>query len=118
MPWAAPDAKCFTALLEAQVLLMAMSSMPVSGIARALREHDTRMWAILRRAVSAAHAGADFSGVGAVGVDETARRRGRNCLTSFVDLDGGRVMLCERGRDASTAAAFAEGLRAHGEREF
>ena len=114
VPWAAPDAKHFTALFEAQVLVMAMSSMPVKGIAGVVREHDTRIWAMLGRIVAKAHAGADFSGVTEVGVDETARRRGHNYLTSFVDLDGERVMLCELGRDAGTVAEFAREFAEHG----
>ena len=114
VPWAAPDAKHFTALFEAQVLVMAMSSMPVAGIAKVVREHDTRIWAMLNRIVAKAHAEADFSGVTDVGVDETARRRGHNYLTSFVDLEGERVMVCALGRDAGTVAEFARELAAHG----
>ena len=114
VPWAAPDAKHFTALFEAQVLVMAMSSMSVSGIARVMRENDTRVWEMLRRIVAAAHAEADYSQVAAVGVDETARRRGHNYISSFVDLDGERVMDCQLGRDAQTVAGFAEELAAHG----
>ena len=114
VPWADPDAKHFTALFEAQVLVMAMSSMPVRGIAGVMREHDTRIWAMLNRIVAKAHAEADFSGVGDVGVDETARRRGHNYLTSFVDLRGERVMVCALGRDAGTVAEFARELAEHG----
>ena len=114
VPWADPDAKHFTALFEAQVLVMAMSSMPVRGIAGVMREHDTRIWAMLNRIVAKAHAEADFSGVTDVGVDETARRRGHNYLTSFVDLRGERVMVCALGRDAGTVAEFARELAEHG----
>ena len=114
VPWAAPDAKHFTALFESQVLLMAMSSMPVKGIAKVMREHDTRIWGMLNRIVAKAHAEADFSGVTDVGVDETARRRGHNYLTSFVDLEGERVMVCALGRDAGTVAEFARELEEHG----
>ena len=114
VPWAAPDAKRFTALFEAQVLVMAMSSMPVKGIAEVMREHDTRIWAMLKRIVERAHAEAGFSGVTDVGVDETARRRGHNYLTSFVGLDGERVMVCALGRDAGTVAEFARELAEHG----
>ncbi|WP_165046369.1 ISL3 family transposase, partial [Adlercreutzia sp. ZJ138] len=114
VPWAAPDAKHFTALFEAQVLVMAMSSMPVAGIAKVVGEHDTRIWAMLNRIVAKAHAEANFSGVSDVGVDETARKRGHNYLTSFVDLKGERVMVCALGRDASTVAEFACELAEHG----
>ena len=114
VPWADPDAKHLAALFEAQVLVMAMSSMPVRGIAGVMREHDTRIWAMPDRIVAKAHAEADFSGVTDVGVDETARRRGHNYLTSFVDLRGERVMVCALGRDAGTVAEFARELAEHG----
>ena len=114
VPWADPDAKHLAALFEAQVLVMAMSSMPVRGIAGVMREHDTRIWAMPDRIVAKAHAEADFSGAGDVGVDETARRRGHNYLTSFVDLRGERVMVCALGRDAGTVAGLARELAEHG----
>ena len=114
VPWAAPDAKHFTALFEAQVLLMAMSSMPVKGIAEVMREHDTRIWAMLKRIVGKAHAEADFSGVTDIGVDETARKRGHNYLTSFVDLEDERVMVCALGRDSGTVGEFAREFAGHG----
>ena len=79
-----------------------------------MREHDTRIWAMPDRIVAKAHAEADFSGAGDVGVDETARRRGHNYLTSFVDLRGERVMVCALGRDAGTVAEFARELAEHG----
>ena len=66
------------------------------------------------RIVAKAHAEADFSGAGDVGVDETARRRGHNYLTSFVDLGGERVMVCALGRDAGTVAGLARELAEHG----
>ena len=114
VPWADPDAKHLAALFEAQVLVMAMSSMPVRGIAGPARGHDARAWAMPDRIVAKAHAEADFSGVTDVGVDETARRRGHNYLTSFVDLRGERVMVCALGRDAGTVAEFARELAEHG----
>ena len=114
VPWADPDAKHLAALFEAQVLVMAMSSMPVRGIAGVMREHDTRIWAMPDRIVAKAHAEADFSGVTDVGVDETARRRGHNYPASFVDLGGERVMVCALGRDAGTVAEFARELAEHG----
>ena len=69
---------------------------------------------MLNRIVGEAHSRADFSGVTQVGVDETARRRGHSYISTFVDLDGGRAVFCELGRDASTVASFAAELEAHG----
>lgn len=114
VPWASDDAVHFTALFEAHALVMAMSGMPVSGAAKVLRTSDTALWRMLNRLCERARAHASFEGVTRVGVDETARKRGRNYLTTFVDLDAGRAMFCCEGCDASTVAAFAADLGAHG----
>ena len=114
VPWADPDAKHLAALLGAQVLVMATSPVPAGGIAGVMREHDTRIWAMPDRIVAKAHAEADFSGAGDVGVDETARRRGRNYPASFVDLGGERAVVCALGRDAGTVAGLARELAEHG----
>jgi len=114
VPWADPDAKHLAALLGAQVLVMAMSPVPAGGMAGPARGHDARAWATPDRIVAKAHAEADFSGAGDVGVDETARRRGHNYLTSLVDLGGERVMVCALGRDAGTVAGLARELAEHG----
>ena len=114
VPWSSDDSVHLTALFESHVLVMAMSGMTVSGIARVMRASDQALWRMPNRLVERARAAADFSGVTRVGVDETARRRGHNYLTTFVDLDAERAMFCTLGRDASTVAAFAGDLAAHG----
>ena len=67
MPWEVRPNSHFTALFEAQVLVMAMSGATVTEIARRVRESDSRIWAMLGRAVAEARAGADYSGVTATG---------------------------------------------------
>lgn len=114
VPWASEDAARFTALFEAHALVMVMSGMPVSGAAKVLRVSDTVLWRMLNRLAERARSQASFEGVTRVGVDETARKRGHNYLTTFVDLDAQRAMFCCEGRDASTVAAFAADLGAHG----
>lgn len=76
MPWEVRPSSHFTALFEAQVLVMAMSGMTVRAISAQVRESDSRVWAMLGRAVSEAREGADYSGVTRVGVDDTAPRPG------------------------------------------
>ena len=114
VPWADPDARHLAALLGAQAPAVAMSPVPAGGMAGPARGHDARAWAMPDGIVAEAHAEADLSGAGDVGVDETARRRGHNYLTSFVDLGGERVMVCALGRDAGTVAEFARELAEHG----
>jgi transposase len=49
-----------------------------------------------------------------VGVDETASRRGQRYVALFVDLEQRKVLFATPGKDASTVAAFASDLKAHG----
>lgn len=114
VPWEADDAKHFTALFAAQVVVMALSGLTVSAMAGLLDETDTRLWRVVRACVARARETADYSNVTAVGVDETAKRRGHDYLSAFVDLDRRRVVSVQEGRDAATVAGFAEDLAAHG----
>ena len=92
MPWEVRPNSHFTALFEAQVLVMAMSGATVTEIARRVRESDSRIWAMLGRAVAEARAGADYSGVTRVGIDDTARARGQRYISVMADVDGRRVV--------------------------
>ena len=114
VPWEADDAKHFTALFAAQVVVMALSGLTVKAIAGLLGETDARLWRLVGACVARARATADYSDVRAIGVDETAKRRGHDCLSAFVDLDAGRVVSVQPGRDAGTVAGFADDLAAHG----
>lgn len=114
VPWEASDAIHFTTLFEAQVMVMALSGMTVSGIARVLDETDTRLWRMIRACVARARESADYSDVVAIGVDETARKRGHNYLTAFVDLDYRRVISVQEGRDAGAVGHFTDDLVTHG----
>jgi transposase len=112
VPWARPDSG-FTLLFEAMVMTM-VSAMPVKAVARMVGEHDTRLWRVVHHYVDAARARLDASQVTRVAIDETAAQRGHNYITLCVDIDQARVLFATEGRDASTIAAFAEDLTAHG----
>lgn len=114
VPWEAEDAKHFTVLFAAQVVVMALSGLTVRAIAGLLGETDTRLWRMIGACVARARDSADYSGVRAVGVDETAKRRGHDYLSTFVDLDKRRVVSVQPGRDAATVAGFADDLATHG----
>jgi len=53
-------------------------------------------------------------GVGEVGSDRGARRRGQDYVSLFMDLDTRAVLFATDGRDAATVARFAADLAAHG----
>ena len=114
VPWEAEDSKHFTALFAAQVIVMALSGLTVRAIGQLLDETDTRLWRLVRACVERAREHADYSDVRAIGVDETAKRRGHDYLSTFVDLDTRRVVSVQEGRDAATVAGFADDLAFHG----
>jgi transposase len=86
----------------------------VAAIARLVHEHDTLLWRILRHYTEQAHHVLDLSDVQAVGMDETASKRGQHYVSLFVDMDEPRVIFATPGRDARTLKAFSEELQAHG----
>lgn len=114
MPWEVRPNSHFTALFEAQVLVMALSGMTATQVAGQLRLSDSRVWAILGRAVGEALGRADYSGVRRVGVDDTARRRGQNYVSTMVDLDGRRVVAVTEGRDKGALGRLCEELESRG----
>lgn len=114
VPWARPGSG-FTFWFEALVMAL-VAEMPVKAAARLVREHDTRLWRVIRYYVGEARAEADFSGVRVVGLDETSIRRGHNYITLFADLEEAQLLFATTGRDAGVLDCFREDLEAHGGR--
>lgn len=112
VPWARPGSG-FTLLFEALILTLA-ADLPVKALARLIGEQDTRIWRVLRHYVDEARARQDHSDVTRVGVDETARKRGHQYVSLFVDLDEKRVLFVTPGKDQATVTAFADDFVAHG----
>jgi transposase len=112
VPWARTGSG-FTLLFEVAMLTYA-KQMPIAPLAKMARVHDTRIWRVIEHHVQTTRAGMDFSGVTAVGVDETSARRGQDYVSTFMDLAEHRVLFATAGRDAATVAAFAADLSAHG----
>lgn len=116
VPWARTNSG-FTALFEALVVTLCRQ-MPVNAVAKLLGVGDDALWRMLDFHVDQARQQADFSDVQAVGIDETASRRGQHYISVFHDLEAGRLLYACEGRDQSTVRCFAEDLEAHGgERE-
>lgn len=114
VPWEMRPNSHFTALFEAQVLVMAMSGMAASAISAQVRESDSRVWAMLGRAASEAREGADYSGVTRVGIDDTARARGQRYISVMADVDGRRVVAVTEGRDRGAPGGLCDQLEARG----
>ena len=112
LPWARPNSK-FTLLFEAFGLALC-KKLPVDTAAQQLAIGDDPLWKILHYYVHQARAREDFSQVHAVGIDETAARRGHNYVTFFHDMDKHRLLYGCAGKDQETVHAFALDLQAHG----
>lgn len=111
VPWARPNSE-FTLLFEAFGLALC-TKLPVDTAAQQLAIGDDPLWKILHHYVDQARAQEDFSAVHAVGIDETAARRGQNYVTLFHDMANHRLLYGCEGRDQETVRAFAEDFKAH-----
>jgi transposase len=111
LPWARPTSG-FTLLMEALIVTLCQA-MTVRQVAQLLAVSDMRIWRTLDYYVDQARAREDFSGVTAVGLDETAARRGHDYISLFHDLDAGRLLFACDGRKAEVVALFADDLEAH-----
>ena len=112
VPWARSGSG-FTQLFDAFVVALARE-MPVTAIAELLDVGDDRIWRVLHHYVDAAREREDFADVTAVGIDETAARRGHDYITLFHDLKVGRLLFACEGRDQATVGYFVKDLHAHG----
>jgi transposase len=80
-PWEGLS-KHFRKAFEAMTLLL-LRDLPVAAVARKLKEHDTRLWRMLKAHVAAAHPQADWSNICCVGCDEMSVRKGHRYLGVF-----------------------------------
>ena len=112
VPWARPNSG-FTLLMEALIVTLCQA-MTVRQVAQLLAVSDMRIWRTLDYYVEGARAQEDFSAVVAVGLDETAARRGHDYISLFHDLDAGRLLFACEGRKAEVVGQFADDLEAHG----
>jgi len=114
VPWARPGSR-FTLLFE-QAALVLVREMPVRAAARFMGITDQRLWRIVAHYVGRAVEGLDLSAVRAVGLDETASKRGHNYVTVFIDMDrrDKPVLFVTPGKGKACVAAFRAFLLAHG----
>lgn len=111
-PWARPRSG-FTLLMEALIMTFA-KAMPVSEVARLLKVSQDRVWLVINHHVGEARGKESFEGVTALGVDETAAKRGQQYVTLFYDLDHKRLLFGTEGRDQTTFDPFLTDFAAHG----
>ncbi len=114
VPWAREGSR-FTLLFEQAAVILARE-MPVLAAARIIGITDQRLWRIIEHYVGQAVARLDLSRLKAVGLDETASKRGHNYVTVFIDLDAKQkpVVFVTPGKGKATVAAFKAFLEQHG----
>ena len=102
----------FSKEFEAFTLLL-VREMPVAKVAELVMETDMRIWRMVFKHVERAYAGADFSNVCCVGVDELNIRKGHEYLSVFADLVAKRVLFATEGKDKEVWMKFVEALENH-----
>ncbi len=114
VPWARPESG-FTLLFE-QAAVLLMREMPVAAAARLIGVTDKRLWRVLAFYVGQAVARLDLAKLAAIGLDETAAKRGHVYVTVFIDLDAAEmpVRFVTPGKGKETVAAFRAFMLAHG----
>ena len=114
VPWAREGSR-FTLLFE-QAALLLVREMPVLAAARIMEITDQRLWRIVVHYVGQAVARLDLTRVTAIGLDETAAKRGHTYVTVFIDLDrtDKPVVFVTPGRGKDTVAKFKAFLATHG----
>jgi transposase len=114
VPWAREGSR-FTLLFE-QVAIMLVREMPVLAAARIIGITDQRLWRIVEHYVTKAVERIDLTRLKAIGLDETAAKRGQSYVTVFIDLDrkDKPVVFVTPGRGKDTVARFKAFLAEHG----
>lgn len=110
-PWTRKHSS-FTLLFEAYVIEMARN-MPITAIAKIVREHDTRLWRIIGAHVGKAYHEKDMSKVAKIGIDETSTKRGHNYITCAYDIEKSEVLHAAEGKKTENIELFIKELRKH-----
>ena len=113
VPWARKG-NAFTLLFE-QAALTLVREMPVNAAARIIGINDKRLWRIVQHYVAKAVATFDLSAVQAIGLDETASKRGHNYVTVFIDMErrAEPVLFATPGKGKETLERFRDFLSTH-----
>lgn len=102
----------FTLLFEALILQLAQA-MTVHQISKMIDVYDGKIWSILHIYTERCRDLSDFSGTEAVGIDETAARRGHDYVTLFVDLKEKKTLFVTEGKSSEAVEEFAQDLERH-----
>ena len=114
VPWARQGSK-FTLLFE-QTLLTLVREMPVNACADFVGVNDKRIWRVIKHYVTQALLQMDLTALKAIGLDETASKRGHNYVTVFIDMERRErpVVFATPGKGKDTVKKFKAFLETHG----
>lgn len=114
VPWAREGSR-FTLLFE-QAAITLVREMPVLAAARIMKITDQRLWRIVEHYVTQAMTRLNLKRLKALGLDETAAKRGHNYVSVFIDLDAKTkpVVFATPGKGKQTVARFEAFLADHG----
>ena len=113
VPWARAESG-FTLLLEAYIMLLIESEMPVSKVTKCVKTNSPRIWRMFNYWVKRALKKDKLNEVKKIGVDETSKRKGHDYITVFADLEQKRVIHITEGKDANTITDFVNKLEEKG----
>lgn len=102
----------FTLLFEA-LLLQLCKGMTISEVGRLTNESDHKLWDMLDRYIQSGRNLSDYKAVKALGMDETAIKRGHNYVTIFVDMEENNVLFVTEGKDHKTVEEFVVDFEKH-----
>ena len=113
VPWARKGSG-FTLLFE-QVAMTLVREMPVNAAARHMGITDKRLWRLVFHYVAQAIGQFDLAALRAVGLDETASKRGHNYVTVFIDMEKQQepVLFVTPGKGKDCLKHFAHFLKDH-----
>ena len=96
------------------MVVLLCKQMTPTEVARTVYEHDTLIWRILKHYVDTARKQSDFSGVTAIGFDETSTK-GQEFITVVADIspDNHKVQYATKGKDKGAVDRFKEDFVAH-----
>ena len=113
VPWAR-EGSGFTLLLEALMMSLIESEMPVSRVAQLLGVNAPRVWVVFNYWISRALRDDCCKSLTRLGVDETSSKRGQDYITVAVDLDQRRVVAVTEKRNRESVQRVSEILKTKG----